>query len=298
MRPVVPRVAALHDLSGFGRTSLTVVIPILSAMGAQVCPLPTALLSTHTVEFTGYTLLDLTEEMGRALDHWERLDLRFDVVYSGFMACPAQMDHVARCIERCLAHDGLAVVDPVLVDNGALDPTMTPDMVERMRWLVSKAHVITPNFTEAAFLLGEPCRERIAPEELGRWLRRLRAMGPDRVVITSVPMSGDPHCLSVAAIEHDLKSRSERLWKVDCAYIPAHYPGTGDAFASVLIGGLLAGDSLPIAMDRAVQFVSMGIRATFGHNFPTREGIVLERILDNLRAPLVESRYAPLEVSA
>jgi len=295
MRPVVPRVAALHDLSGFGRTSLTVVIPILSAMGAQVCPLPTALLSTHTVEFTGYTLLDLTDEMGRVLDHWERLGLRFEAVYSGFMACPRQMDHVARCIERCLAPGGLAVVDPVLGDNGVLDPTMTPDMVARMRWLVSRAQVITPNFTEAAFLLNEPCRERIAPDELRRWLHRLRAMGPETVVITSVPMSDDPHCLSVAAAENDPQSSAARMWQIDSVHIPVHYPGTGDAFASVLTGSLLAGDSLPIAMDRAVQFVSMGIRATCDHKLPTREGIVLESILGDLRAPLRASRAMPLE---
>ena len=176
MRPVVSRVAALHDLSGFGRTSLTVAIPILSSLGLQVCPVPTALLSTHTVEYTDYTLLDLTDEMGRILDHWEALKLRFEAVYSGFMACPAQMDHVARCIDRCLAPGGLAVVDPVLGDNGVLDPTMTPEMVARMRWLVGKAHVITPNFTEAAFLLDEPCLNHITPRLLCDWLHRLRRM--------------------------------------------------------------------------------------------------------------------------
>ena len=300
MRPIIPRLAALHDLSGFGRTSLTVAIPILSAMGVQVCPLPTALLSTHTVEFTDYTLLDLTHEMSRVLDHWERLGLRFEAVYSGFMACPEQMDHVARCIEHCLAPGGLAVVDPVLGDNGVLDPTMTPDMVERMRWLVAKAHVITPNFTEAAFLLGEPCLARITPDVLRNWLRRLQAMGPGRVVITSVPMTGDAHRLAVVAAEGGTAGGPddgpERMWKIDCSYIPAHYPGTGDAFASVLTGSLLTGDSLPIAMDRAVQFVNMGIRATFGHNLPTREGILLESILGNLRAPLLESHCVPLEV--
>ena len=298
MSPAVPRVAALHDLSGFGRTSLTVAIPILSAMGAQVCPLPTAILSTHTVEFTDYTFQDLTEEMGRILDHWERLNLRFDAVYSGFMACPEQMDHVARCIERCLAPGGLAVVDPVLGDNGVLDPTMSPKMVARMRWLVGKARVITPNFTEAAFLLDEPWRERIAPGELRCWLRRLRAMGPAVAVITSVPMSGDPHRLSVVAAEDDPTDGAERMWKVEYTYIPAHYPGTGDAFASVLTGSLLTGDSLPIAMDRAVQFVSQGIMATFSHKLPTREGIALESILGNLRAPLAQNRYVPLESGA
>ena len=287
MRNPVPRVAAIHDLSGFGRTSLTVVIPILSSMGVQVCPLPTAVLSTHTVEFTDFTFLDLTPEMGPILDHWERLGLRFEGVYSGFMASDAQMAFVARCIERCLAPGGLAVVDPVLGDNGVLDPTMTPAMVERMRWLISFADVITPNFTEVAFLLGEPWQEQIEETKLKDWLRRLADLGPGVVVSTSVPSAGHPTHTAVVAYHRE----QERFWKVDCPYIPAHYPGTGDAFASVLTGSLLQGDSLPLAMDRAVQFVTMGIRATFGHGLPMREGILIERILENLRAPITASGY-------
>ena len=287
MRPPVPRVAAIHDLSGFGRTSLTVAIPILSSMGIQVCPLPTAVLSTHTVEYTDFTLLDLTPEMGPILDHWERLGLHFEGVYSGFMASDAQMAFVARCIQRCLAPDGLAVVDPVLGDNGVLDATMTPAMVERMRWLISFADVITPNFTEVAFLLGETWRDQISKPMLKDWLKRLAQMGPGVVVSTSVPDAQRPNGMSVVAYHRE----QERFWKVDCPYIPAHYPGTGDAFASVLTGSLLQGDCLPLAMDRAVQFVTLGIRATFGHGLPTREGILIERILENLRAPISASSY-------
>ena len=287
----VLRAAALHDMSGFGRTSLTVAIPILSSMGIQVCPLPTAVLSTHTVEFTDYSLLDLTEEMPRILTHWEQLGLHFDAVYSGFMASPAQMDYVARCIDRCLMPGGLAVVDPVLGDNGVLDPTMTPEMVAGMRALVRKAKVITPNFTEAAFLLNEPCRTGISRAELADWLLRLRAMGPDMVVITSVP-AGEPGHLAVVAAQGD----PLRLWHIDTKHIPAHYPGTGDAFTSVLTGSLLRGDSLPIAMDRAVRFVNLGIRETFDHGTPMREGIALESILHTLSLTLTESRCRPFEL--
>lgn len=234
MRNPVPRIAAIHDMSGFGRTSLTVAIPILSCMGIQVCPMPTAVLSTHTVEFTDYTLCDLTPELGGILDHWERLGLHFDGVYSGFMASPEQMDSVARCIRNCLAPGGLAVVDPVLGDNGILDPTMTPEMVEKMRWLISCADIITPNITEVALLLDEPFTPRISPEEIKGRLRRLSAMGPQTVVATSVPLlegGRDPgHNASVIAYERD----EDRFWRIDCAYIPAHYPGTGDTFSSVL----------------------------------------------------------------
>lgn len=298
----VPRVAAIHDLSGFGRTSLTVAIPVLSSMGIQVCPLPTAVLSTHTVEYTDFTLLDLTEEMGRILDHWERMHLQFEAVYSGFMASDCQMDLVARCIQRCLAKDGLAVVDPVLGDNGVLDPTMTPAMVRRMRWLVGHAGVITPNFTEAAFLLDVPYKKSIDEESVCGWLRDLASMGPKQVVITSVPLcdstsrekkQGDAEnrslCGQLSVVAFDRERNA--FWRVDAPSLPVHYPGTGDAFASVLTGSLLQRDSLPVAVDRAAQFATLAIQASFGYGLPPREGVLLERVLPALRVPLTHSSY-------
>ena len=287
MRNPVPRVAAIHDLSGFGRASLTVAIPVLSCMGIQVCPLPTAVLSTHTVEYTDYVLHDLTDQMDGILAHWERLGLRFDGSYSGFMASPEQMHSVERCIRNCRAENGLAVVDPVLGDNGVLDPTMTPEMVEKMRWLITSADVITPNFTEVTLLLDEPYQDTVDVPTIQRWLTRLSDRGPGIVAATSVPLE-EPGVLrdreSTAVIAYE---RSEnRFWRIDCSYIPAHYPGTGDTFASVLTGSLLLGDTLSLALDRAVQFVTLGIRATFGHGLPTREGILLERVLGALRVPM------------
>lgn len=293
MRKPVPRVAAVHDLSGFGRTSLTVVIPILSAMGIQVCPMPTAVLSTHTTEFTGFSFHDLTGEMRRFLEHWLRLGLTFEAVYSGFLGAPEQAAVVEETILRCRAEGGLAVVDPVLGDNGRLDPTMTPAMVECMRRLVRRADCITPNYSEAGWLLEEDYRPEISMPELQRRLERLTAMGPRMAVITSAPVASRPGHTSVVGYH----SEQGRFWKVDCPYIPAFYPGTGDCFASVLTGSLLQGDSLPLAMDRAVQFVTLGIRATFGHSLPSREGILLERVLDTLRAPVTIAGYELLEDS-
>ncbi len=298
----VPRIAAIHDLSGFGRTSLTVAIPVLSSMGMQVCPLPTALLSTHTVDFTDYTLLDLTGEMRSMLTHWERLKLRFEAVYSGFMATPEQMDLVARCVDSCRCDGGLAVIDPVLGDNGVLDPTMSVAMVERMRWLIRHADVITPNSTEAAFLLNEPCQTAFSADTIKEWLLRLADMGPRCVVITSVPCADrqefhlqpadtavNAH-LSVVVYEADKKA----FWRIDCPSVAAHYPGTGDTFASVLTGCLLQGDSLPVAADRAAQFATLCIQISYGYGLPSREGVLLERALPALREPYVRSLYRPL----
>lgn len=291
MRSPLTSVAAIHDLSGFGRTSLAVAIPILSSMGIQVYSLPTAVLSSETGAFDDFVFVDLTHAMAGFLDHWDRIGAQFDAVYSGFLGSPAQVDLVVRCIENNLSPEGFAVVDPVLGDNGQLDATMTMDMVERMRYLVTRAHCVTPNLTEAALLLGEDYPEHgLRIGALKEWLVRLGEMGPEKIIITSAPLGLCARKTAVAA--YDVKRNM--FWQVACDYIPAFYPGTGDTFASVVTGSLLQGDSLPIAIDRAVQFVTLGIRATFGHDLPTRNGILLERVLHTLNAPMTTSSYTLL----
>ena len=280
----VLRVAAIHDLSGFGRASLTIAIPVLATMGIQVCPLPTAVLSSQTSGMEGFTFLDLTEQMGPIMDHWATLGLRFDAVYSGFLGSPEQSGLAGRCIREFRAPCGLAVVDPVLGDNGRLDPTQTPEMVEAMRTLVGQADIITPNLTEAAFLLGEDFRVDISPDGLKDQLRALSSMGPSAVVITSAP-STDRTQMSTVAYD------GRRFWKVDIPYMDAFYPGTGDAFASVLTGSLLQGDSLPVAVDRAAHFVLLGIQTTYGYDMPQRDGVLLERTLPSLRMPFLGGAY-------
>lgn len=287
-----PRLAAIHDLAGFGRTSLMVVIPVFSTLGIQVCPLPTAVLSTGTSGFPNFRFVDLTEHMADFLGHWKDLGLRFDAVYSGFLGSGRQVEIVADCMASCLKENGLAVVDPVLGDNGALEPTMDMGMVEAMRWLTRRATCITPNLTEAALLLGEryPAeaeQDGMDDAMLRDWLHRLTDAGPEIAVITSVPEGNGRHSAVVA-----YQRKHKRFWRVDCDYIPADYPGTGDTFTSVLTGSLMRGDSLPLAMDRAVQFVTMGIRAAFGRSSPCREGIFLERALSALNAPVTTSSYS------
>ncbi|GAU07481.1 pyridoxamine kinase [Desulfoplanes formicivorans] len=291
MKNPVPRTAAIHDLSGFGRTSLSVVIPILSCMGVQPCSLPTAVLSTHTGGFHNYRFVDLTDQMQSIIDHWKEIGIHFDAVYSGFLGSSRQIDIVREFIGDFSCKDQLILIDPVLGDNGKPYSTMDASMIAQMRELVKHADVITPNFTEASFLLGEPYDPSISLEELKVWTKRLADKGPGKVIITSVPVPQGKHVSSVLAYN----AREDRLWKVDCSYIPAHYPGTGDIFASVIVGSLLQGDSLPIALDRAVQFVSLAIRSTFGYDFPAREGVLLERVLPSLNGPVMASSYQILE---
>ncbi|MBD3308900.1 pyridoxamine kinase [candidate division KSB3 bacterium] len=290
MKTPVPRLAAIHDLSGFGRAALTVVIPILSTMGIQVCPLPTAVLSTHGA-FPGCKFVDLTEQLQEFIAHWKSLGIEFDAIYSGFLGSSRQIDIMSAFIRDFARDDQLVVIDPVLGDDGKLYGITAPNMVEQMRRYIRLADVITPNITEAAVLLGETYRADIEEQEAKDWIVRLGEQGPRMVIITSVPI---PHTKKqTAVIAHNRDDG--RFWKVSCDYIPAYFPGTGDAFTSVVVGSLLQGDSLPIALDRAVQFISTAIRATFGHQYPLREGVLLERVLNTLRAPIVPSSFEILE---
>ncbi|MFZ5943177.1 MAG: pyridoxamine kinase [Bacillota bacterium] len=290
MKRPISRAAAIHDLSGFGRSSLAVVIPILSTMGVQVCSLPTAVLSTHT-EFEGYSFVDLTDSMDSFIKHWKRLAIEFDCIYSGFLGSPEQIDIISRFIDDFSHNSPLVVIDPVMGDNGQLYSTMTGEMVEKMRGLIAKADIITPNFTEAAFLLGKEYNLQVSQEEIKSWLVSLSDLGPQTVIITSVPDSTLTKNTSVIAYNRE----DGRFWKVSCVYIPAHYPGTGDAFTSVIVGSILQGDSLPIALDRGVQFITSAIRASYGNKYPEREGVLLEKVLGNLKVPVLSSSYELLE---
>lgn len=291
MKHPVPRVAAIHDLSGFGRASLTIVSPVLSTMGMQVCPLPTSLLSTHTSGFEGYTFLDLTLEMEKIINHWKKIGIEFDSIYSGFLGSPQQVDIVSRFIDDFSSRNQLVVVDPVIGDDGITYGPYGPDMIEAMKKLVRKAGIITPNYTESCFLLDRKYKTMVTEAEIKEHLFRLSEKGPGRVVITSVPLVQFKEKSFVYAYDREF----DTYWKVGCSYIPASYPGTGDMFTSVLVGALLQGDSLPIALDRAVQFVSLAIRSTFGYGSPGREGVLFEKVLYSLMTPLAVSNYEVVE---
>lgn len=258
----VKKVVAVHDLSGVGHVSLMAVIPVLSSMGFQVCPLPTAVLSTHT-QYPTYSFLDLTEEMEHIIENWEKLGIRFDTFYTGYLGSPKQAQIVEAFISKFRRENDMVVVDPVLGDNGHLYKGITGEMVTEMKRLVRQADIITPNLTELYYLLDMPSQEHITDAELKKALKALSDQGPSIVIATSVPVSGDPRSTSVYAYNRF----GNRYWKVTCPYLPAHYPGTGDTFTSVITGSLMQGDSLPIALDRATQFILQGIRATFGYEY-------------------------------
>ena len=269
------RVAAIHDLSGFGRCSISVILPVLSAMGVQVCPVPTAVLSSHTGGLGDPVIRDLTDYIEPALRHYQSLGVEFEAVYTGFLGSGEQVDC---CLEFFKAYPkALKIVDPVMGDNGRPYRTCTPELRRRMSELAAAADIITPNITEAAMLLEESYPAApLTRSEAKSMLLRLSHMGPKRVVITGAELAQG----GLASLGYDGENGS--FWYVPCEYIPVHHPGCGDIYASVLLGAELSGASLPIAMARAAAFTELCVKTTYSYGSDPRYGVMLESVLGSL----------------
>ena len=284
MNKPVMEVAAIHDLSGYGRASLTIAIPILSAMGIQVCPLPTSVLSTQTSGFDGYSFVDFTDSMEDIIVHWKKLNISFDAVYTGFLGSGRQISIIRDFIQYFRKERQIVIVDPVMGDNGESYDTIDDDIIKGMKSLVSMADIITPNITEASMLTGDILSLETA-EGRKKILRKLSDLGPEKVIITSVPEKGNS--MSVIAYERN----TESFWKMQHSFIDAYYPGTGDIFASVLTGALLNGESLPAAINKAVSFLSLAIKTSYGYNIPRRNGVMFEKVIAELPKQLNVLEY-------
>lgn len=272
MSQFVKSVAAIHDLSGYGRCSLSVIMPVLSVMGLQSVAVPTAVLSTHTGGFGEVAFTDLTDYVKQALEHYKRIGLDFNCVYTGFLGSGLQINHCLEFIENYKS--AFIVVDPVMGDNGKPYKTYTKEMCDGMTKLVKVANLITPNKTEACILLKQPFNPApITHQEAKSMLLRLSELGPKRVIVTGVELAD----MTVSNICYD--SEQNAFWRVVCSYVPKSYPGTGDMFAAVTVGALLNGDSLAIAVERATRFLELTIKTTYSYGSDSKEGVMFEKNL-------------------
>lgn len=277
MKRTFKRVMAVHDLSGLGRSSLMAATPVLSVMGMQVCPVPTAVLSTQTSGFENYTFVDLTDNMTPYLQHWKELRMDFDCIYSGFLGSVRQIKIMEQVLEDFNA-DGkaLVVVDPVLGDDGALYDTMDMNMVQEMRRLAGHADIITPNMTELKLLLGIPAETVIYAEQLPELLPQMAEKGPETVVVTGVHRENGQRCVCCYQRE------DAQYQEVDYKELPISYPGTGDIFASVLIGAILQGRSLKDSIQLSADFICHAVADAIEAGEPIRDGVQLEKNLYRL----------------
>ena len=266
-------VLAIHDLPGFGRAALSVIVPVLSTLGVQTVALPTAVLSTHTGGLGTPAKLSNPGYGPAALAHYQRLGLRFDCIYSGYLADPTQAKLVEQAFE--LWPRALKVVDPVLGDGGRLYKGLGADMVPAMYNLCSKANLIVPNVTEAALLLGDPLPGVGSSEQAAEQAARLTRIAP-QVVVTGVTGLSDGRCIGCVGA-----ARGGQGYSVKTPLIPRMYHGTGDIFGAVLVGRILQGNVPQAAVQAAAAFVSECIRQT-PEGTDERLGVWLEAALPKL----------------
>lgn len=268
------RVAAIHDISCFGKCSLTAALPIISAAGIETAVIPTAVLSTHTGGFSGYTFRDLTDDILPIARHWKQSGISVDAVYTGYLGSREQVDIVLQAAELIGKPDHLTVVDPVMADNGRLYGGFAPDFPQHMLRLCRGADIITPNITEAALLLGMPY---IPPAEHTReYIMRLLTglyslTGGVKIVLTGVGF--DERRIGVACYEGGEPEfiLSEK--------IDASYHGTGDVFASSLVAALMNGRSVKAAAAIAVNFTCGAIRRTLEKYPDMHYSVAFEEVL-------------------
>lgn len=243
-------------------------------MGHQVCPLPTASLSTHTGGYEGFVFRDLTDDMSGWWQHWKNEGFEFDAFYSGFLGNARQIDVTLEMIES-LPESTLVFVDPVMGDDGVLYSTYTEEMREGMKSLVENADVITPNITEAAFLLDREPKNEYTKDEICEIVISLKKICRGAIVVTGVET---PDGVGAAYIEKEGDSVSFYIHEKH----EKSYPGTGDIFASVLLGRLLKKDSLKHSVECACDFIYSVIGYSKRFDYPTREGVLLEAKLSEL----------------
>ena len=251
---IMKRIVSIQDISCLGKCSLTVALPIISAMGVECSIVPTAVLSTHTM-FQNFTCKDLTDQIGPIADHWKSENIVFDAIYTGYLASKEQIGDVCAFFDTFKTKDNLIVVDPVMADNGKLYPAFGPDFPAEMAKVCAKADLIVPNLTEASLLTGLPYRTEYDEEYIREMLQALAKLGPRYVALTGV--SFEKGRLGVMYYDREKNEYGSYF----AEHLPASFHGTGDVFASTCVGalmrGLPLGDALALAADYTVECIRL-----------------------------------------
>ncbi|MCI8948784.1 MAG: pyridoxamine kinase [Lachnospiraceae bacterium] len=267
-------IAMVNDLSGYGRCSLTVAMPIVSAMGIQCCPVPTSILSNHT-GFPVWFFDDYTDKMERYIEKWNELDLTFDGIATGFLGSQHQIQIVSDMIKRFRKQETKVIVDPIMGDHGKPYSTYTPGMCREMETLVKLADVVTPNVTEACILTGKEYRkEGWKQKELEEMACEIQKMGPSSVVITGVSSAKS---LTNVVLEPDGRIV---FWRKRRA--GNDRPGTGDVFSSIVAGSAVLGWSLSEGVALGAEFVKKCIQKSDALDIPVKNGVCFELLLPEL----------------
>ena len=264
------KIAVINDFCGFGRCSLTVSIPIISAMKLQCCPLPTAIFSNHT-GYDSFFYSDYTDHIRAYIQEWSKLHLQFDGILTGFLGSPQQIDLVKLFFDTFKSEKNIVVIDPVMGDHGALYPTYSPVLAEGMRSLVAYADILTPNLTEACFLAGVDYRRDMDSGQLYELCRKLSRLGPQRIVISGIERGDD--------LENYIYEAGKEATVIRVHKVGSCRAGTGDVFSSIIAADTVKGKSLIDSVQHASSFIAKSLRRTIELNIPHTDGICFEEFL-------------------
>ena len=249
-----PKILTIQDISCVGQCSLTVALPIISACGIETCVLPSAVLSTHTAGFSGYTFRDLTKDLPAIKAHWLKEGITFDAVYTGYLGSAKQIGYVEEIIRDTAARNGTAIVDPAMADNGSLYPGFDDAFVQAMKGLCAKADYVLPNITEACFLTGLEYRTEYDRAYIDELLAALTALGCKNIILTGVSYA--PGKTGVVVYENGSYAYYEHEKRPNSCH------GTGDIYASAFVGALIRGKTAYDAARIAADYTVACIKAT------------------------------------
>lgn len=279
------KVALINDLSGFGKCSLTAAIPVISVMGIQACPLPTAVLTAQT-GFESYYCDDFTDRMDYFTEQWKNMDVSFEGIYSGYLAGEKQMEKVQRFLEQFEEKGTLYLADPVMGDHGRKIRIFSETFLNGMRELTKKADVITPNLTELCLLAGVEYSDVICHQDEEEYIQRIqnisekllaKAKRPQTVIVTGIirEKKGREYIGNLAVSETETVH-------VETPYTGRSFSGTGDLFASVICGSLVKDFTIREAMERATNFLQEAIEEASAEQIPSNHGVYFEKYLSKL----------------
>jgi pyridoxine kinase len=270
------RIVTVQDISCVGKCSLTVALPVISAMGVETAVLPTAVLSTHTA-FKGFTFRDLTDDIEPVCSHWKQEKIKFDAIYTGYLGSFRQLDLVSKLFSDFKEKDTLIFVDPCMADNGKLYPGFTQEFAFAMAKLAASADVIVPNLTEASFMLGIPYKASGYDENyIKDILKKLAALGSKKIVVKGVDFGNG----RIGIMSYD--RASDTFSDYFHEKLPTSFHGTGDIFASVCVGALMRGWTLEKAYALAADYVVEAIKATVAHDGYNWYGVDFETVVPYL----------------
>lgn len=273
------RIVTIQDISCVGKCSLTVALPIISAMGIETAVIPTAVLSTHTA-FKNFTYRDLTNDLPKIASHWKQEKFNFDGIYTGYLGSIEQIDMLKEFFKQFKTSENFIFIDPVMADNGKLYAGFDTNFVKEMKELCKTADIIVPNITEASYMLEKEYKENYSEEEIKHMLIELSNLGPKYVVLTGVSFKDNE--LGVMSYNKE----TNKFFTYFKEKVPAKYHGTGDIFASTLVGAITNNNTIEEGLKIAVDYVWETINDTYktnkedayGVNFETKIPYLINRI--------------------